>query len=218
VRVTLQALAAVLGGTQSLHTNSRDEALGLPTEESVLLALRTQQVIAEESGVADVVDPLGGAPFVEAETDRIEEEARAILREMDAAGGPVEAARTGWTQARIAEAAWRHQKSIESGETVVVGVNRHAEGASSAAAPVLRVDEAARDAIVEDLGRRRAARHAGRLDEALFALELASGWGGGPSGPGLMPAILRAVEAEATVGEICRSLEKAFGTYDPSRP
>jgi methylmalonyl-CoA mutase N-terminal domain/subunit len=217
VRVTLQALAAILGGTQSLHTNSRDEALGLPTEESVLLALRTQQVLAEESGVADVVDPLGGAPFVEQETDRVEEEARAILREVEAQGGPVEAVRKGWTQARIAEAAYRLQREVEGGERVVVGVNRYEEGAGDEAPPrILKVDESGRDAVVADLQARRAARDVKRLDEALFALELAAGWDPGPTG--LMPAILRSVEAEATVGEICRSLEKAFGTYDPSRP
>ncbi|MCK6481739.1 MAG: methylmalonyl-CoA mutase family protein, partial [Planctomycetes bacterium] len=216
VRVTLQALAAVLGGTQSLHTNSRDEALGLPTEESVLLALRTQQVIAEESGVADLVDPLGGAPLVERETDRIEEEARALLRRMDEQGGPVEAARKGWTSARIAEAAYAHQRSVERGETAVVGVNRFTEAADAPPAPTFRVDGSVRDALVEDLARRRAARDGARLDEALFGLEIASGWS--PSPDGLMPSILRAVEAEATVGEICRSLEKSFGAYDPSRP
>ncbi len=217
VRVALQALAAVLGGTQSLHTNSRDEALGLPTEEAVLLALRTQQVIAEESGVADVVDPLGGAPFIEQETDRLEEEARALLRAMEAEGGPVEAARKGWTQARIAESAWRLQKSVESGEIPVVGVNRHVEEAAAAAKPrLLRVAESARDALVDDLKRRREKRDGKVLDEALFGLELEAGWGS--TGRGLMPAILRAVEAEATVGEICRSLEKSFGTFDPARP
>jgi methylmalonyl-CoA mutase N-terminal domain/subunit len=217
VRVTLQALAAVLGGAQSLHTNSRDEALGLPTEASVLLALRTQQVIAEESGVADTVDPLGGAPFVEQETDRLEAEARALLGEMEAQGGPVEAARKGWTQGRIAEAAWKHQKAVEAGTTVVVGVNRYAEeGAAEARPPVLRVDESVQKGIVEDLRRRREARDAKKLDEALFALELEAGWGSGPRG--MMPSILKAVEAEATVGEICRSLEKSFGTFDPSRP
>jgi methylmalonyl-CoA mutase N-terminal domain/subunit len=217
VRVAIQALAAVLGGTQSLHTNSRDEALGLPTEESVLLALRTQQVIAEESGVADVVDPLGGAPWIERETDRIEEEARALMREVDAEGGPVEAVRKGWTRARIAEAAWRHQRAVESGETVVVGVNRYAgEAAAAAPPPVLRVDDRARDALLADLAARKAARDARRLDEALFGLELECGWGSGSAG--VMPAVLRAVEAEATVGEICRSLEKALGAYDPARP
>jgi methylmalonyl-CoA mutase N-terminal domain/subunit len=215
VRVTLQALAAVLGGTQSLHTNSRDEALGLPTEASVLLALRTQQVIAEESGVADVVDPLGGAPHVEAETDRLEAEARALLAEMDREGGPVEAARKGWTSARIAEAAYRHQRAVESGATAVVGVNRH-RLEDERAPEVLKVDEGARDRLVEDLARRRAARDARKVDEALFGLEMEAGWSAGPAG--LMPAILKAVEAEATVGEICRSLEKAFGTYDPARP
>jgi methylmalonyl-CoA mutase N-terminal domain/subunit len=217
VRVTLQALAAVLGGTQSLHTNSRDEALGLPTEESVLLALRTQQVIAEESGVADVVDPLGGAPLIERETDRVEAEARELLRQMDAQGGPVEAARKGWTQARIAESAYRHQRAVESGDIAVVGVNRHTDVAGDARRPeTLRVSDAARDVLVEDLRRRREARDVKRLDEALFGLELEAGWGPGPKG--LVPAILRAVEAEATVGEICRSLEKSFGTFDPSRP
>jgi len=217
VRVTLQALAAVLGGTQSLHTNSRDEALGLPTEESVLLALRTQQVIADESGVASAVDPLGGAPFIEQATDRLESEARALLKEMEAEGGPVEAARKGWTQARIAEAAWKHQKSVEAGTTVVVGVNRYAQdGAAEAKPAALRTDPAAQQGIVDDLRRRREARDPKKLDETLFALELEAGWGSGPNG--LMPAILKAVEAEATVGEICRSLEKCFGTFDPSRP
>jgi len=183
----------------------------------VLLALRTQQVIAEESGVAGVVDPLGGAPFIEQETDRLESEARGLLREMEAQGGPVEAARKGWTQGRIADAAWRHQKSVEAGETVVVGVNRYGnEGGDEAKAPVLRIDPAAQRGIVDDLRRRREARDAKRLDDALFALELEAGWGSGPAG--LMPAVLKAVEAEATVGEICRSLEKCFGTFDPSRP
>jgi len=215
VRVTIQALAAVLGGTQSLHTNSRDEALGLPTEASVLLALRTQQVLAEETGVADTVDPLGGAPLIERETDRIEAEARAILREMEEQGGAVEAARKGWTQGRIAEAAYRHQRAVESGEVGVVGVNRHSEGAGGAPTPAFRVEEAARDAVAADLAARRAARDGKALDEALFALELAAGWG---SGGGVMPAILRCVEVEATVGEICRSLEKVYGAHDPTRP
>ena len=216
VRVTLQALAAVLGGTQSLHTNSRDEALGLPTEASVLLALRTQQVIAEESGVADVVDPLGGAPLVEAETDRIEEEARALLGRMEEQGGPVEAARRGWTSARIAEAAYAHQRAVEKGDAAVVGVNRHVEGAGAPAAPAFRVEESAREAIVAGLAARKAARDPRLLDEALFGLVIASGWS--PAPEGLMPSILKAVEAEATVGEICGALEKSFGTFDPSRP
>jgi len=216
VRVTLQALAAVLGGAQSLHTNSRDEALGLSTEASVLLALRTQQVLAEESGVADTVDPLGGAPFVEQETDRIEEEARALMREVEAQGGPVEAVRKGWTQARIAEAAYRLQRAVESGEVAVVGVNRYTEEAGAAApSPTFRVDPAVRDGLAADLASRRAARDAKRVEESLFALELAAGWS---AGDGIMPAILRCVEAEATVGEICRSLEKVYGAYDPARP
>ena len=138
---------------------------------------------------------------------------------MDAMGGPVEAARKGWTQARIAEAAWRHQKSVESGDTVVVGVNRYTEGASDAApAPAFKVDDRARKQLVADLERLRSERSTARLDEALFGLEIEAGWASGSGGPGLMPAILRAVEAEATVGEICRSLEKAFGAFDPSRP
>jgi methylmalonyl-CoA mutase N-terminal domain/subunit len=215
VRVTLQALAAVLGGTQSLHTNSRDEALGLPTEASALLALRTQQVLAEESGVADVVDPLGGAPFVEAETDRIEAEARALMAEVESVGGAVEAVRKGWTASRIAETAYRHQRAVESGEVGVVGVNLHADGAAVAPPPTFRVTEAAQGRLVKDLQKRRTERKSVAVDDALFGLELAAGWS---SGDGLTPAILRCVEAECTVGEICASLEKVFGKHDPARP
>ncbi|MHC4922894.1 MAG: acyl-CoA mutase large subunit family protein [Planctomycetota bacterium] len=215
VRVAYQALAAVLGGTQSLHTNSRDEALGLPTEESVLLALRTQQVLAEETGVGDVVDPLGGAPFLEAETDRLEEEALALLQRIDDQGGSIEAVRKGWTQAQIADAAYRHQKAVESGDRTVVGVNKHVEE-EEAGAPTFRVDPSVQERIVSDLAKRRSERDTKKVDETLFGLELAVGWNAKPGA--VMPAILRCVEAEATIGEICRSLEKVYGSYNPDAP
>src|SRR6185503_12156947 len=127
VRVAYQALAAVLGGTQSLHTNSRDEALALPTEESVRLALRTQQILAEETGVASVVDPLGGCPLIEDLTDRLETEATALLAKVDALGGAAAAIRAGFVQGEIQRAAYDEQKRIDAGEKVVVGVNRHVE-------------------------------------------------------------------------------------------
>jgi methylmalonyl-CoA mutase N-terminal domain/subunit len=207
VRTTLQALAAVLGGTQSLHTNSMDEALGLPSEGAALLALRTQQVIAHESGVADTVDPLAGSYFVEALTDEIERRARVYLQQIDELGGAVRAIERGFQQREIHEAAFAWQRKVESGEEVVVGVNRFIEGETPAPAP-LRVDERLEQRRIAELERLRARRDASdvgrRLDEVQAA---ASG------DANLVPPILAAVEARATLGEISDRLRTVFGTH-----
>jgi len=207
VRTTLQALAAVLGGTQSLHTNSMDEALGLPTEAAALLALRTQQVIANETGVADTVDPLGGSHFVEALTDAVEAGARAYLDKIEAMGGAVSALERGFQQREIHEAAYRWQKRVESGDAVVVGVNKFTESEAKKPA-VLRVDPGLERERRERLGERRRARSAVAAEAALVAVERAA------SGTdNLMPAILAAVEAEATLGEIADRMRAVFGTH-----
>ena len=209
VRVTLQALAAVLGGTQSLHTNSRDEALGLPTEESARIALRTQQIIAHESGVANVVDPLGGAPFVETLTDELEQRASALVKRVDELGGAVEAIRSGWIRNEIHRAAYAHQQAVESGEKVVVGVNRY-QVDETPPAP-FKVDEEAQRELLADLADVRATRNGTAAIAALAELEISLGWGNVNN---VMPLILNAVEAECTIGEICAALEKVFGKYE----
>jgi len=207
VRTTLQALAAVLGGTQSLHTNGRDEALALPTEDSARLALRTQQVIAHESGVADVVDPLGGSPLVESLTDEIEARAQALLDRIDGYGGAVKAIEARFLQREIERSAYETQRRIESGEEVVVGLNRFEEEEAEKAA-LFRIDERERDRIVADLRALRAGRDAARHRRALEELRRACSADGN-----LVPPILEAVEAEATVGEICAAMESVFGAF-----
>jgi methylmalonyl-CoA mutase N-terminal domain/subunit len=207
VRTTLQALAAVLGGTQSLHTNSMDEALGLPTEGAALLALRTQQVIAYESGVADTVDPLAGSYFVEALTDEIERRARAYLEQIDGLGGAVRAIERGFQQREIHEAAFAWQRKVESGEEVVVGVNRFTEG-ESPPPPALRVDGGLERRRTAELERLRALRDAAAVGRCLADVEAAA-----RGDANLMPPILAAVEARATLGEISDRLRAAFGTH-----
>jgi methylmalonyl-CoA mutase, N-terminal domain len=210
VRVTLQALAAVLGGTQSLHTNSKDEALALPTEESVTVALRTQQVIAHESGVAGTVDPLAGSYAVEALTDRIEAEAEALIAEIDAMGGMVAAIESGWVQKQIEASSYAYGQSVERGERVVVGVNRF-QSAGETEMELLRIDEAVQAAQVEKLRRVKEARDEGRVRTALAAVEAAA-----RGTENLMPHVLEAVRAYATVGEICGALRGVFGEYHES--
>ncbi len=208
VRVTIQALAAVLGGTQSLHTNSRDEALSLPSEEAARLALRTQQILAQESGVADVVDPLGGSPLVEALTDEVERRALELMARVDALGGAVRAIETGFVQRAIHESALRWQRAVEAREEVVVGVN--AFQTEEEAAPIFRPAEAAGAEVLADLARVRAQRDATKVSGALRHLEeVARGK------ENLLPPILAAVEAYATIGEICERLERVFGKYRP---
>ncbi len=211
VRVAYQALAAVLGGTQSLHTNGFDEALALPTEESATLALRTQQVLGYESGVAGVVDPLGGSWYVEALTDRIEREALALVREVDGLGGAAAAIERGFFQDAIARSAYALQQAQESGETTVVGVNRFTDDSPppAIATPDFAELEARQRTRVAAV---RAARDGAAADAALAAVEQAAR-GTEP----LMPPIVEAVRARATLGEISDALRKAWGVYRPAR-
>ncbi len=210
VRVTLQALSAVLGGTQSLHTNARDEALALPTEGSALLAVRTQQIIAAESGVTNTVDPLGGSYYIEKLTDEIEQGAEEYLRKIDAMGGVLSAIETGYVQREIQESAYRYQQAVESGGQVVVGVNRYHENESQHL-PILHIDPAVERAQVERVRRMRERRDAGRTKSALDAIEVTA-----RGDANLMPAILEAVKAYATVGEISDTLRRVFGEYQES--
>ncbi len=211
VRVSIQALAAVLGGAQSLHTNARDEALALPTEESATLALRTQQIIAHESGVTGTADPVGGSYRIEELTDSIELAAADYIERIDAMGGMLRAIESGWVQAEIQEAAYRHQRAVESGEAVVVGVNRFWME-ESRPVPTFRLDPRIEKAQVERLRKLRASRDAGRVKQKLDALENAAR---GPDN--LMPFILKAAEAYATVGEISDRLRRVFGEYHEAR-
>jgi methylmalonyl-CoA mutase N-terminal domain/subunit len=207
VRTTLQALSAVLGGTQSLHTNAMDEALGLPTESAALLALRTQQVLAEETGVTDTVDPLAGSYFVESLTDAIETAAIAYLAKIDAMGGAVRAIEQGYPQREIHEAAYRWQKRVETGDAVVVGVNKYQEQ-SAPRPPVLKIDASAERTRRDRLAALRARRNRDAVERALARIqETARG------GDNLMPAIVDAVSAEATLGEISDRLRAVFGQH-----
>jgi len=208
VRVAIQALAAVLGGTQSLHTNSRDEALGLPTEESARLALRTQQIIGHETGVTAVADPLGGSEHIERETDRLEVEARAYLKSIDEAGGMLRAIENGYPQREIEAAAYEYQRRVESGKQVVVGVNRFSTASEATGIPTFTIDPAIEDAQVNSLRELRAGRDAARVEQALGALEDAA-----RGADNLMPAILAAAEVHATVGEMSNRLRVVFGEY-----
>jgi len=207
VRTTLQALSAVLGGTQSLHTNSMDEALGLPTESAALLALRTQQVIAHESGVADSVDPLAGSYYVESLTDAVEKRAREYLAKIDDLGGAVRAIEIGYQQREIHEAAYRWQKRVESEDAIVVGVNRYTAD-DVVKTPVLRVDPTVERERRERLRALRRRRDAGSVDGVLDRVEAAARGDGN-----LLPPIVEAVEAYATLGEISNRLRKVFGLH-----
>ncbi len=209
IRVSLQALAAVMGGTQSLHTNSMDEALGLPTEAAATIAIRTQQVIKHESGVVDTIDPLGGSYAVEALTDALEAKALEIMGRVEDMGGMVAAIESGWVQGQIADAAYRFQQSVEKKDKVVVGVNAYEE--SVVHPPILRVDPELERAQVERVRALRAKR-----DEAPWKAALAAVDGAAKSGANLMGPTLEAVKAYATVGEIVGVLKETFGTYEPS--
>ncbi len=205
VRVALQALAAVLGGTQSLHTNAADEALALPTERAARLALRTQQVLAFETGVADVVDPLGGSALVEEWTEEIRSRARALIEKIDSLGGAVAAIEGGWVQREIEEAAYVAQREVEEGRRIVVGMNAFRED-GAAATPVLEVDpEIERDQISR-LRAFRAAREEAPVAAALAGIERDA-----RENRNLMPALIDAVEARATLGEIVTRLKTVYG-------
>jgi methylmalonyl-CoA mutase N-terminal domain/subunit len=209
VRTAMQALAAVLGGTQSLHTNSFDEALGLPTEESAKIALRTQQILGFESGVADTVDPLAGSYFVESLTDALEKEALGLLDEIDALGGAVSAIEAGFQQERIEQAAYETAKQTESNEQVIVGVNRFTD-AEDGDVPVMTVDPELEPGQVRRLTESRAARDAAAVESSLAAVEAAA-----RGEANLLPVMKAALEAGATLGEVSTALGSVFGEYRP---
>ncbi len=208
VRVTIQALAAVLGGTQSLHTNGMDEALGLPSETSARTALRTQQIIAYESGLADVADPFGGAPAVEAITDALEEEAERIIREIDHLGGAVRAVEEGYQQALIEEEAYRHLRAVDSGERVVVGVNRFRSEGAASEVPIERVDPRLEHQRIERLTHFKEKRNAGESKAALTALV-----GAARAGENVLPPLIACAHAGGTIGEMSGALADVFGEH-----
>jgi methylmalonyl-CoA mutase N-terminal domain/subunit len=210
VRTALQALAAVLGGTQSLHTNSLDEVLAIPTEEAATIALRTQQIIAEESGAANTIDPLGGAFFVEAMTDRMEEEALAVIEKIDGMGGMLSAIEKNYPQREIADAAYHYQRQIDEGEKTVVGVNKYATE-ERLPVEILEIDEALERIQIEKTARIKAERDNGKVRECLDKLGEAC-----VSGENVMNPIIEAVTSYATLQEACDVFRKAFGEYrDP---
>ena len=216
VRVAIQALAAILGGTQSLHTNSLDETYALPTEDAVTIALRTQQILAEESGVASTIDPLGGSYFVEDLTQRLEQEAKETIRRIDEMGGMVSAIEKGYPQREIAASAYRFQRQLESGERVMVGVNKY-ESDGSQNIPLLRVDEEVQRTQVENLRRVKAGRDPSRVRDALEGVRVAARGTAGAPGSNLMPPIIDAAKAYCTQQEICDVLREVLGTYsDPA--
>src|SRR5690625_1354237 len=208
VRVTLQALAAVLGGTQSLHTNSRDEALSLPTEESARIALRTQQIIAHESGVADTVDPLGGSYYIENLTDKMEEEIQVYLDRIKEVGGAVQAVEEGFMQREIQQNAYETQKRIEKEEEVIVGLNKFKLD-EEVNPDLLKVDEALEQAQIDSIQATRTNREQTAVDHALAAIRKAAK----TQNVNLIPFILDAVKVYATIGEICNVLRDEFGEY-----
>ncbi|MBI1886675.1 MAG: methylmalonyl-CoA mutase family protein [Chloroflexi bacterium] len=213
IRTAVQALAAVLGGTQSLHTNSMDEALALPTEKAVQIALRTQQVIAYESGVADVIDALGGSYYVEKMTDRIEEEARRYIDRIDDLGGALAAIEMGYQQREIQEASWRYQRDVDAGRRTVVGVNRFTTDEKSRP-EILRVQQETVRRQLERLNRVRSERDNAKVQQLLRLLEDAARSGERPSrrsDANLMPVFVECVENYVTIGEICRVLRNVFG-------
>ncbi|MCL7417071.1 MAG: methylmalonyl-CoA mutase family protein, partial [Halalkalicoccus sp.] len=209
VRVAYQALAAVLGGTQSLHTNGKDEALALPTEKSVRTALRTQQILAHESGAADTIDPLAGSYYVESLTDELEEEAFDLIREVDDRGGMLQAVEDQWVQRQIQDVAFERQREIEDGSRVIVGVNEF-EIEEDPEMDIEEVTEEDQQRQISRLEGVREERDDEAVEDALATLEAAA-----EGEENVMAPILDAVKAEATTGEICDVLREAFGEYQP---
>jgi methylmalonyl-CoA mutase N-terminal domain/subunit len=206
-RVTIQTLAAVLGGTQSLHTNGFDEALSLPTEEAAKIALRTQQVVAFESGAPDTADPLGGSFFIESLTNEVENEAWKLIEKIDAMGGSVNAIEEGFIQNEIARSAYDYQRKIETGEKIIVGVNKFQEK-ENAPIPILKIDDSIRTVQIEKLKQLKENRDIAKVDQLLQQLnDKAVG------GENLMPAVIEAVENKVTLGEIADELRGVFGEY-----
>ena len=211
VRTAIEALAAVLGGTQSLHTNSYDEALALPTEEAVRVALRTQQVIAHETGVTNTIDPLGGSYFVEALTDEMEAKAYEYFAKIDELGGMVEAVKRGFPQREIADASFRYQQEVESGERKIVGVNAFVQE-DEPPLEILKIDAALEGKQVERVKAVREARDAAAASAALEALREAAT----DESANIMPLLLDAARADVTEGEMVETLQSVFGTFTES--
>jgi methylmalonyl-CoA mutase N-terminal domain/subunit len=207
VRTALQALAAVMGGTQSLHTNSLDEAWALPTEFAATLALRTQQIIAHETGIANTADPLGGSYFVEALTNEVERGAWDYIHKIDALGGMVAAIERSYPQREIADASYRYQMAVDRKQKIIVGVNQYVSDEKPI--DVLQIDESVRASQIERLGKLRAERSGDSVNRHLSALRKAA-----QGTENLMPHIYDAVKAYATLGEICAALRDVFGTYE----
>jgi len=209
VRVAIQALAGVLGGTQSLHTDAYDEALALPTDKAALIALRTQQIIAEETGVANTVDPLGGSYFLESLTKKMEDGALDYFAKIDAMGGMVEAVEKGFPQREIQESAYQYQKAVERGEQTIVGVNKYQMNDDDSKIDILIIDEAVRGHQIARLEQARANRDQGAVANALEKLKRAA-----QAADNTMPATIEAVRAYATLGEICDALRDVYGLYE----
>lgn len=208
VRVAIQALAGVFGGTQSLHTDAYDEALALPTDQAALIALRTQQIIAEETGVANTVDPLGGSYFVEALTDKMEQGALDYFHKIDSMGGMVTAIERGFPQREIQDSAYHYQKAVERRDQVIVGVNKY-QMKESSSIPILAIDESVRAHQIQRLDEARAKRDGGAVENALEKLKRAA-----QNNDNTMPATIEAVRAYATLGEICSALRDVYGVYE----
>jgi methylmalonyl-CoA mutase N-terminal domain/subunit len=208
IRTTIQALAAVLGGTQSLHTNSFDEALCLPTEEAVRVALRTQQIIAHESGVTNTVDPLAGSYYIEALTNEMEEKAMEYIQKIDDMGGAIAAIEKGFFQKEIADSAYRYQKEIDEKKRIIVGLNEYAIGEEECPIELLRIDPKVEREQVARLQKLKRERDNRKVKEALEKLHLAA-----EKDENLMPTIIEAVKAYVTLGEITEVLRKVYGEY-----
>jgi methylmalonyl-CoA mutase N-terminal domain/subunit len=208
VRVAIQALAGVFGGTQSLHTDAYDEALALPTDQAALIALRTQQIIAEETGVANSIDPLGGSYFVEALTEKMEQGALDYFRKIDSLGGMVAAIEKGFPQREIQDSAYQYQKAVERGDQVIVGVNKY-QMENDSPIPTLAINESVRDHQIERLNQARAKRDNGAVSNTLEKLKRAA-----QRAENTMPATIEAVREYATLGEICSALRDVYGIYE----
>src|SRR5215204_4813897 len=209
VRVAIQALAGVLGGTQSLHTDAYDEALALPTDRAALIALRTQQIIAEETGVPNTVDPLGGSYFIESLTKKMEDGTYEYFDKIDSMGGMVEAIEKGFPQREIQESAYQYQKAVERGDQTIVGVNKYGMTAETSEVPILVINENVREQQVERLERAKSRRDNGEVANSLEKLKRAA-----RDGDNTMPATIEAVRAYATLGEICDALRDVYGLYE----
>jgi methylmalonyl-CoA mutase N-terminal domain/subunit len=211
VRTAIEALAAVLGGTQSLHTNSMDETLALPSEKAAKIALRTQQVIAYETGVAHVIDPLGGSYYVEKLTDEMEREAEAIFARVEEMGGVVRCIEEGWFQRELGRSAYEFQRALETGDRVFVGVNKFVEEGEKLTIDLLKIDETTATDQAARLAALRRRRDAAKCEAALAAVRRACA-----DGSNLMPRLIDAVKADATLGEIVDEMKTVFGIYTES--